>query len=29
MIRGAGQDVVKSHGHLPCYSPEGLERCRR
>lgn len=28
MIRGAGQDVVTSHGHLPCHSPEGLERCR-
>ncbi|MFE0627346.1 phosphate ABC transporter substrate-binding protein [Streptomyces sp. NPDC058864] len=27
MIRGAGQDVVRSHGHLPCYSPEGLPRC--
>jgi ABC-type phosphate transport system substrate-binding protein len=28
MIRGGGQDVMRAHGQLPCYSPQGLERCR-
>jgi phosphate transport system substrate-binding protein len=28
MLRGAGQDVMGAGGHLPCYTPEGLELCR-
>ncbi|MBC9714563.1 substrate-binding domain-containing protein [Streptomyces sp. TRM66268-LWL] len=26
-MRGSGQDVVRTHGHLPCYTPEGLKVC--
>ncbi|SDK49995.1 substrate-binding domain-containing protein [Streptomyces indicus] len=26
-MRGSGQDVVRTHGHLPCYTPEGLKIC--
>ncbi|MFI6941327.1 PstS family phosphate ABC transporter substrate-binding protein [Streptomyces sp. NPDC050418] len=26
-MRGAGQDVIRTHGHLPCYTPEGLKVC--
>ncbi|NBM18696.1 substrate-binding domain-containing protein [Streptomyces sp. GC420] len=29
MIRGAGQDIMTAHGHLPCYHPEGMELCTR
>lgn len=25
--RGRGQDVIRTHGHLPCASPEGLRAC--
>ncbi|MFD7647722.1 phosphate ABC transporter substrate-binding protein, partial [Streptomyces albidoflavus] len=25
--RGPGQDVVRTHGHLPCGTPEGLRVC--
>jgi phosphate transport system substrate-binding protein len=28
MIRGAGQKALGDFGHVPCYSPDGLERCR-
>jgi phosphate transport system substrate-binding protein len=28
MIRGRGQDVLKSFGHVPCYAPDGLKRCQ-
>lgn len=27
LIRGSGQDVVRTHGHLPCGAPEGLRIC--
>jgi phosphate transport system substrate-binding protein len=27
LLRGSGQDVVRTHGHLPCASPEGLRIC--
>ncbi|MFE9765193.1 substrate-binding domain-containing protein [Streptomyces sp. NPDC005808] len=26
-IRGAGQDVIRTHGHLPCGTPVGLRIC--
>lgn len=26
-IRGPGQDVVRTHGHLPCGTPVGLRIC--
>lgn len=29
MLYGPGQDIVRAHGHLPCYAPDGLERCVR
>ncbi|MGH3391346.1 MAG: PstS family phosphate ABC transporter substrate-binding protein [Actinomadura sp.] len=29
MIRGNGQDVIRAHGHLPCFTPEGLGRCQK
>jgi ABC-type phosphate transport system substrate-binding protein len=29
LIRGSGQDVMKAHGQLPCYTPEGLKRCQK
>ncbi|MFD5696584.1 substrate-binding domain-containing protein [Streptomyces lasiicapitis] len=25
--RGSGQDVIRTHGHLPCATPEGLRAC--
>ncbi|MCF3962404.1 PstS family phosphate ABC transporter substrate-binding protein [Streptomyces fuscigenes] len=28
MLRGRGQDAMSAGGHLPCYTPEGLELCR-
>ncbi|MBO3750086.1 substrate-binding domain-containing protein [Streptosporangiaceae bacterium NEAU-GS5] len=28
VVRGGGQDVLKAFGHLPCYTPDGLKRCR-
>ncbi|MFE9250955.1 substrate-binding domain-containing protein [Streptomyces sp. NPDC007088] len=27
MIHGAGQEIVRTRGHLPCYTPEGLKLC--
>ncbi|GAA2518549.1 substrate-binding domain-containing protein [Streptomyces gobitricini] len=27
LSRGAGQDVIRTHGHLPCATPEGLRVC--
>ncbi|WP_405796370.1 substrate-binding domain-containing protein [Streptomyces sp. NBC_01506] len=27
LIRGSGQDVIRTHGHLPCATPEGLKIC--
>ncbi|MFB7515405.1 substrate-binding domain-containing protein [Streptomyces sp. NPDC056144] len=27
LIRGGGQDVVLTHGHLPCSTPKGLRIC--
>ncbi|MGC3001031.1 hypothetical protein ACPF8X_22370 [Streptomyces sp. G35A] len=29
LARGHGQDVIRTHGHLPCWSPQGLEPCAR
>ncbi|GGQ13726.1 substrate-binding domain-containing protein [Streptomyces roseolilacinus] len=29
LVRGSGQDVIRTHGHLPCMSPEGLGVCAR
>ncbi|MFF1275073.1 substrate-binding domain-containing protein [Streptomyces marokkonensis] len=29
LARGNGQDVIRTHGHLPCWTPEGLELCAR
>jgi phosphate transport system substrate-binding protein len=28
MIRSLGQDELKSFGHVPCHTPEGMQRCR-
>ncbi|GAA2398401.1 hypothetical protein GCM10010191_01400 [Actinomadura vinacea] len=28
MIRGHGQDLLESFGHVPCYAPEGMKRCQ-
>ncbi|GAA4888663.1 substrate-binding domain-containing protein [Streptomyces coeruleoprunus] len=27
LVRGSGQDVVRTHGHLPCATPEALHIC--
>ncbi|MFI2641401.1 substrate-binding domain-containing protein [Streptomyces sp. NPDC018610] len=27
LTRGNGQDVVRTHGHVPCWTPEGLKLC--
>lgn len=27
LIRGTGQTTIRSHGHLPCWSPQGLQLC--
>ncbi|MEU7293155.1 substrate-binding domain-containing protein [Streptomyces exfoliatus] len=27
LIRGSGQDVILTHGHLPCATPKGLKVC--
>ncbi|MFE2555407.1 substrate-binding domain-containing protein [Streptomyces sp. NPDC059352] len=27
LIRGSGQDVILTHGHLPCSTPKGLRIC--
>ncbi|MEV8594566.1 substrate-binding domain-containing protein [Streptomyces sp. NPDC052012] len=29
LTRGNGQDVIRTHGHLPCWTPEGLKLCAR
>lgn len=29
LARGNGQDVIRTHGHLPCWTPEGLKLCAR
>ncbi|MFC7846029.1 substrate-binding domain-containing protein [Streptomyces sp. NPDC057382] len=29
LSRGNGQDVVRTHGHVPCWTPEGLTLCAR
>lgn len=26
-IRGGGQDVIRTHGHLPCGTPVGMRIC--
>ncbi|NBE55505.1 PstS family phosphate ABC transporter substrate-binding protein [Streptomyces boluensis] len=26
-MRGSGQDVIRTHGHVPCAAPEGLRVC--
>ncbi|MFF2200812.1 hypothetical protein [Streptomyces sp. NPDC058145] len=28
LTRGNGQYVVRTHGHVPCWTPEGLRLCR-
>ncbi|WP_406007659.1 substrate-binding domain-containing protein [Streptomyces sp. NBC_00637] len=28
LTRGNGQDVIRTHGHLPCWTPEGMRLCR-
>ncbi|MET7452729.1 substrate-binding domain-containing protein [Streptomyces sp. NPDC005574] len=27
LSRGNGQDVIRTHGHIPCWTPEGLKLC--
>lgn len=27
LTRGSGQDVIRTHGHLPCGTPKGLRIC--
>jgi ABC-type phosphate transport system substrate-binding protein len=27
LSRGNGQDVIRTHGHVPCWTPEGLKLC--
>ncbi|QLI99711.1 substrate-binding domain-containing protein [Streptomyces sp. NEAU-sy36] len=27
LTRGNGQDVIRTHGHVPCWTPEGLKLC--
>ncbi|GGL89634.1 phosphate-binding protein [Streptomyces fumigatiscleroticus] len=27
LTRGVGQDVIRTHGHLPCWTSEGLKLC--
>ncbi|QNP71204.1 substrate-binding domain-containing protein [Streptomyces roseirectus] len=27
LVRGKGQTTIRSHGHLPCWSPQGLRLC--
>ncbi|MFF0834099.1 MULTISPECIES: substrate-binding domain-containing protein [unclassified Streptomyces] len=28
LTRGNGQDVIRTHGHVPCWTPEGMRLCR-
>ncbi len=27
LARGNGQDVIRTHGHVPCWTPEGMRLC--
>lgn len=27
LARGNGQDVIRTHGHIPCWTPEGMRLC--
>ncbi|MEU3422514.1 substrate-binding domain-containing protein [Streptomyces murinus] len=27
LTRGNGQDIIRTHGHVPCWTPEGLKLC--
>ncbi|MFB7502545.1 substrate-binding domain-containing protein [Streptomyces broussonetiae] len=27
LIRGTGQDIIRTHGHVPCWTPEGMKLC--
>ncbi|MFF8591907.1 substrate-binding domain-containing protein [Streptomyces sp. NPDC015220] len=27
LTRGNGQDVIRTHGHVPCWTPEGMKLC--
>ncbi|MET9380984.1 substrate-binding domain-containing protein [Streptomyces sp. NPDC002928] len=27
LARGNGQDVIRTHGHIPCWTPEGMKLC--
>ncbi|OIJ69652.1 substrate-binding domain-containing protein [Streptomyces mangrovisoli] len=27
LSRGNGQDVIRTHGHIPCWTPEGMKLC--
>ncbi|MFE9607925.1 substrate-binding domain-containing protein [Streptomyces sp. NPDC006012] len=27
LARGSGQDVIRTHGHIPCFTPEGMKLC--
>lgn len=27
LTRGSGQDVIRTHGHIPCWTPEGMKLC--
>ncbi|MFF7751824.1 substrate-binding domain-containing protein [Streptomyces sp. NPDC007971] len=27
LTRGSGQDIVRTHGHVPCWTPEGMKLC--
>lgn len=27
LSRGNGQDVIRTHGHVPCWTPEGMKLC--
>ena len=27
LTRGSGQDVIRTHGHIPCWTPEGMTLC--
>ncbi|WP_030863085.1 substrate-binding domain-containing protein [Streptomyces sp. NRRL S-37] len=29
LTRGVGQEVIRTHGHLPCWTPEGMGLCAR
>ncbi|MEU1406382.1 substrate-binding domain-containing protein [Streptomyces sp. NPDC005728] len=27
LSRGIGQDIIRTHGHVPCWTPEGMKLC--